>query len=123
MKDNPAFKGEIVKAVINCALIPLCFIKIFCEIAVLPGIEENGEPITTRNYYYQSIFDRLSREGMEYLLWISVALIGLSIILCLLNTVVRGNKILKISSNAIFGISIAYFLILLFLSFCMMHTY
>ena len=123
MKGKSALISETVKAVINCILIPLYFIKIFCEVAVLPGGDGNGESVTGRFYYYQSIFDRLAREEITYLLWISIAIIGLSIIICVLNTVVRDNKILKKTSNIVFGISTAYFLALLFLSFCMMHTY
>ena len=123
MQGKPSFKGEIIKAVISCILIPLHFIKIFCEIAVLPGFNQNGEGVINRTYYYQSIFDRLAREGIDYLLWISIAVTGLSLVLCVLNAVVRENKTLKISSNIIFGISTVYFSVLLFLSFFLMHAY
>lgn len=123
MKGKSALICGIVQLVINCILVPLFFIKIFCNIAVLPGVNGDGEAIIGRFYHYQSIFDRFARAGIAHVVWISIAFIGLSTIICGLSMVIRDNKMLKISSYIVFGISIVYFLMLLFMSIYLAPKY
>ena len=75
MRKKTSLIVEIVKLIANCVALPLCFIKIFHEVAVLPGFDSNGEATTGRFDYYYSVFDKLTRQGMgfeKYLFWISI---------------------------------------------------
>ncbi|WP_251546515.1 hypothetical protein [Pumilibacter intestinalis] len=116
MKRKTAFIVEIVKIIINCAIVPLYFIKFFCDEAVLPGYNENGEQIIGRYYYYYSIFDKINRDGIAYLLWCAIAIIIASITLSILRMTVKESKALKIASHIVFGVAIILFFVLLFIA-------
>lgn len=123
MKRKTALIVEIVKIIINCITVPLYFIKIFCDEAVLPGFNESGEEIIGRFYYYYSIFDKIDREGIAFLLWGAIAAISVSIILSVLNIVVRDKKILKIAGHVVFGLSVVLFFVLLFIAMSISYKY
>ena len=116
MKRKTTFIVEIVKIIINCVMVPLYFIKLFCDEAVLPGYNENGEPIVGRFYYYYSIFDKIDREGIAYILWCAIAIIIASITLSILCTTIKKSKALKIASHIVFGVAIIMFFVLLFIA-------
>lgn len=116
MKRKTTFIIEMVKIIINCVIVPLYFIKFFCDEAVLPSYNENGEPIIGRFYYYYSIFDKINREGRAYLLWCAVAIIIASITLSILRLTMKESKALKIASYVVFAISIIMFFVLLFIA-------
>lgn len=123
MKRTTAIIVEIVKIVINCITIPLYFIKFFCDEAVLPGFNENGEEVINRVYYYYSIFDKIDREGIAFLLWGSIAIIIVSIALSFLSITVKDNKALKIASYIVFGVAIVLFFVLLFIAGSIRYGY
>lgn len=116
MKRKTTFIVEIVKIIINCVMVPLYFIKLFCDEAVLPGYNENGEPIVGRFYYYYSIFDKIDREGIAYLLWVAIAIIIASITLSVLCMTIKERKALKLASYIVFGVAIIMFFVLLFIA-------
>ncbi len=120
MKRRTDFIAEIVKIIINCITIPLYFIKLICEVAVLPGIDENGENITVRFYYYYSIFEKVNRERMAYLVWVAIAIIIVSITLSVLSIIFKEKKPLKIASLILFIVAVVLFFGLLFISICIL---
>ena len=122
MKRKPLL-SEIVKIIINCAILPLYFIKFYHEVAVLPGFDADGNHITHRMDHYYSIYYKLDREGLAYLLWLAVAVAIASVAMSLLRIAVKDGKKLKIASNIIFGISVAFFLVLLFISLQISYSY
>lgn len=123
MKRKTAFIVEIIKIFINCISIPLFFIKFFCDEAVLPGFNENGEEIINRVYYYYSIFDKISRESMAFLLWGAIAIIIASITLSVLSMIIKENKAIKIISHIVFGVAIVLFFVLLFIAGSIRYGY
>lgn len=123
MKITKAFITEISKIIINCITVPLYFIKFFCDVAVLPGVNENGEEITGRFYHYYSIFDKISREGTAWLVWGAIVIISVSIILSVLSIAFKDKKALKIGSHAVFGIAVVLFLALLLTSAFIWYNY
>lgn len=114
---------EIVKLVINCITIPLYFIRFFHEVAVLPGISENGESTTHRIDYYYSIYDKIAREGLATLVWVGVVITVWSILFCVLNMVIKDNKVLKIAGYTVWGVSMGLFLALLLASCLIWYAY
>ena len=123
MKRKTAFIVEIVKIIINCITVPLYFIKFFCDEAVLPGINENGEEVINRIYHYYSIFDKIDGEGIALLLWGAIVIIIVSITLSVLSITIKGNKALKIASHIIFAVAIVLFFVLLFIAVSIRYKY
>ena len=116
MRKKTTFIVEFLKIIINCVIVPLYFIKFFCDEAVLPGYNENGEPIIGSVYYYYSIFDKIKREGIAYLLWCAIAVIIASITLSILRMTMKESKVIKIASYIFFGVAIIMFFVLLFIA-------
>ena len=114
---------EIAKTVINCIILPLYFIKFYHDKAGFPGFDGDGQHIVFYRDYYYSIFNKLNREGIACLLWLAVAVSALSIILSVLRIVIKDNKVLKIASRILFGISVISFLALLFISLQISYKY
>lgn len=110
------FITEIAKIVANCIILPLYFIKFYHEVATFPGVDGDGQFIVVYRDYYYSIFYKLNREGLAFALWLAVAVSALSIILSALRIVIKDNKVLKIASHILFGISVIFFLVLLYIS-------
>ncbi|MDE6441483.1 MAG: hypothetical protein K2L12_01860 [Clostridia bacterium] len=123
MKRRKALITEIVKIIINCITVPLYFIKFFCDVAVLPGVNENGEEITGRFYHYYSIFDKIDREGMACLVWGAIVIISVSITLSVFSMIYNEKKDLKIASHTVFGVAIVLFLALLLTSAFIWYNY
>lgn len=115
--------AELVKIIIDCITIPLYFIKLFCDKAVLPGFDSVGHRGTYTRYYYYSIFDKIQREGMAFLVWGAVAIIILSIILSVLSMIFKEKKTLKIASHIVFGIAIVLFFVLFFMAASIRYCY
>ncbi len=123
MRKRASLIVEIVKIIIDCIIVPLYFIKFFCDEALLPGFNENGEQIISRKYYYYSIFDKIAREGIAFLLWGAIALIVVSITLSVLTVTIKKNKALNIASHIVFGISVFLFFVLLFIAGSIRYGY
>ena len=114
---------EIAKIIVNSILVPLYFIKFFCDEAVHPGFNEFGEEIIVKHYFYYSIFDKITREGISCLLWGAIAISIASIILSVLSMTIRENKTIKIASHIVFGVAIVLFFILLFIAWTIRYDY
>ena len=110
MKTSKAFIAEIV---ISCITIPLYFIKLFRDTAMLPGMSENGESVVHKVYYYYSIFDKISREGMAFLIWSAIIVVIVSVTLSAMSMVFKENKALKVAGHVAFGTAIVVFFVLL----------
>lgn len=123
MKRKIVLIIEIVKIIINCITVPLYFIKFFCDEAVLPGFNENGEEVINRIYYHYSIFDKIDREGIAFLLWGAIAIIVVSITLSILSITIKDKKALKIASHIAFGVAIVLFFVLLFIAGSIRYGY
>lgn len=123
MKRRTAVIVEIAKIIINCITVPLYFIKIFCDEALLPGFNEDGEEIIGRFYYYYSIFDKIDREGIAYLIWGAIAIATVSIALSVLSMTVKNGKTLKTLSNAVFAVAVIAFFVLLFIAESIRYGY
>ena len=124
MKSKNRVIVEIVKMFLNCLSLPFYFIKIFCDVAVLPGFNGDGEMITSTFYYYHSIYSKFVREDISYLLWIAVAITVISVILSVLNlTVAKDKKAVKIISHIAFATSVLLFFVMLIIAASIQYKY
>jgi len=57
-----------------------------------------------------------TNDAVFILLWISVAVVIVSLALSIFNIVIKDNRTLKIVGHVIFGISVVFFVILLILA-------
>lgn len=101
---------EVFKIAANGLWTALCFIKIFHDVAILPGEEVNGEVDTFRVDHYYSICDKFGRENLVYLLWVTVAAIAASVIISS-TIIVKDNKKIRLASHIAFGLSTLLFLV------------
>ena len=122
MKRKPLI-DEIVKIIIDCAILPLYFIKFYHDVAVLPGFDAEGNRIVSEIDHYYSIFYKLDREGLAALFWIAFTLTVASIIVSVLRIFIKDNKSLKIASYAVFTLSAVLFLAVLFISLQIDYKY
>ncbi len=112
---------SIMEILINISLLPLFYVKLFHEVSVLPGTDENGNMITQRFDHYYSIIDNLKYDPMGWIK-ISVALIIVSIIYCILSFFIK-HKNMKITSHIFAVCSILFFLLVLFLAYLVRRDY
>lgn len=105
---------QIVEIVLNIILLPFFGVKIFHEVAVLPGYTEEGQFITQRFDYYYSIIDNLKPDSL-YLIHLSGIVIIVSILISIVSLFLQ-NKKLRMASHIVFCCSIAIFLIVLFIA-------
>ena len=114
---------EILNIIVNCTVLPLYFIKIFHDVAVHPGFDEDGNQIVGRFDHYYSIYYKLDRENLAFILWAAVVISAVSVLSSVLTIVVKDNKILKVASRILFAISVISFLVLLFISLQIRYDY
>ncbi len=70
----------IILNALNIILTPVFFLKIFHDVGVLPKHDINGNFIgTTKTHYYYTPLENLKALECEYLLWVCVAFIVLSL--------------------------------------------
>ena len=114
---------ETVKTVINCIILPLYFIKFFHEMALFPGFDEEGNEILRRNDYYLSIYGEVCRAGIVFVFWLAFSLSVASIVFSALRIFIKDNRIIKVASLILFGVSVVFFLALIFLFLQMGYKY
>ena len=122
MKRKPLI-DEIIKIVINCAILPLYFIKFYHQVAHIPGFDEEGNRVVHEIDHYYSIFYKLDGEGLAALFWIAFILTVASTILSALRIVIKDGKALKIASYAVFALSAILFLVVLYISLQISYKY
>lgn len=106
---------------VNLMLLPLFHIKFFHEVAVVPGMDAEGNMITVRTEHYYSIVDNLKYDFIPWV-WISVALIITSIFYCALSFIIK-HKNMKTASHIISVCSIVFFLLVFFLASLVSRDY
>lgn len=110
MKKAILYIFEALKACLNFLMGALCFIKIDHDVAHIPNA--NGE-IGKFDYYY-SIYDKLLREDLQFLVYIALTIMAASVALSVVTCVLSDNRKLRIASHIIFALSAIFFLALLF---------
>ena len=111
----------IVEIFINLSLLPLFHVKFFHEVSVIPGMDAEGNMVTIRGDHYYSIIDNLKYDPMGWI-WISVALIGISVLYCILSFFIK-HKNMKVASHIFAICSIVFFLLVLFLASLVRRDY
>lgn len=101
----------IVKILLNVCMIPLCFIKIFHDVGILPGYDSNGEFITVKHHYYYSMSDNLKAYELQGFLPLLIGLIVCSVAVTVVSMAIKRDGWKKLS-NVVFFVSFASFLIL-----------
>lgn len=110
MSRKVSYITEACKIFLNCLAVALSFIKIFHEVAVLPGEDANGGFITTSIDYFYSVYDKFSRESLLPFLGVSLALLVASSAASVLSIVIKDGAKLKLASHIVFGLSATVFL-------------
>lgn len=100
----------IGKIFASCIAFVLCFIKMYHEVAVLPGETENGEPITCRFDYFYSVYDKFSRENLLPLLGFTLAFLIAGAVLSVLDLAIKDKKVLKIAGNVTVAVAFVLFI-------------
>jgi hypothetical protein len=113
MKKISKYLVSAVEIIIDIALIPLYFVKMFHEVAVLPGVDADGIFITGRFDYYYSPLENLQYDSV-FLIYIAIGLLAVSVMLAIA-TMIKDNKKLRIINYIVFAIAVlfAVFVILL----------
>ena len=112
---------SVIEMTINLALLPLFHIKMFHEVSVIPGMDAEGNMVTFRSDHYYSIVDNLKYDPIGWI-WISITLIGLSIIYSLLSFFIK-HKNMKVASHIFAVCSIVFFLLVLFIASLVSRNY
>lgn len=110
MKRKTELIIGIGKIFASCLAFALCFIKIFHEVAVLPGVDSDGNDITGRFDYYYSVYDKFSRENLLPLLGFTLAFLLAGAILPVLDLVIKDKKVLKIMGSVTVAVALVLFL-------------
>jgi hypothetical protein len=106
--------------IIDVALMPLFFIKMFCYLAVLPCIDGDGNLVTERVYYHYSALENLS--DMPYLVYIAIALLAVSVAVAI-SSMVIDNKKLRVVNYIIFAVAALFAVIVILLAAMVWRTY
>ena len=104
MKNKTAI--SISKILLSIFPIPLYFVKLFHGVGHLPS--ESGEIV--RVDFYHSMLENLE---LDYLAYISIALLVCSAVLATLELIFKDNRGIRIASNITFSVALVLFLILL----------
>lgn len=103
---------EAVKVFLNVLMGALCFIKIDHDVAYIPNAEGG---IGQFDYFY-SIYDKLVRKELQFLVYLALAVMAISVLLSIFTLLVKDNRKIKIASHTIFAISVLFFVVLLIYS-------
>ncbi len=103
---------EVVKICLNLLMCALFFIKIDRDVVLLPNNEGGLKKV---NYYY-SVYDKLCDKNLQFLIYIAIAAILVSIVISIVACTTKDNRKLRVASHIIFAISAIIFLVLLILA-------
>ena len=101
---------EAVKVCSNVLMGALCFLKIDHDVAYLPNAEGGIEQFD----YFYSIYEKLVREELQFLVYLALAVMAISVLLSIFTLLAKDNRKIKIASHIIFAVSALFFLVLLF---------
>ncbi len=101
---------SVAQIIGTCAVIPMYFVKLIHEVAVLPT-EDGG---TVSIDYYYSVYDKFGYAGYAFVVWTMIAIEVASIVLYIFN-IACGGKFNKICLVA-FIAQIGAMLLLMFIS-------
>ena len=107
MKNKSTLILEVIKLFLVLPQLPLYFIKIIHE-----GADFDAIYGSTHVDYYYSIYDKIAREGLAFLLWFALATAVSSIVMSVLRIAGIDNKKIRIAGYILFGISLLMFLVL-----------
>lgn len=110
MKKVLGIVSEVAKICLNILMGTLCFIKIDHDVAILPNDE--GDIIQV-DYYY-SIYEKLFREDIQFLVYIALAVMAASVALSVVACIAKDNRKVRIASYVIFAVYTVFFIVLLF---------
>lgn len=122
MKENT--KSNIITFIeigINLALLPLFHVKFFHEVAMIPGMDAEGNKIILETDCYYSIIDNLKYDPLGWI-WLSVALIVVAVFYCILSFFIK-HKNMKIASHIFAVCSVVFFLLVLFIASLIRRDY
>ena len=119
MKIIFSYVLEAGKMCLNVLMGAFCFIKIDHDVAEIPNAA--GQIVQSR--YDYSIYDKLLREGLPFLVYLALAVMVASVALSVLSCVVKDGPKLKIASHVVFALSAVFFLFLLFYTMQIQYGY
>jgi hypothetical protein len=114
MKRKNKYLSGAVEIVVDLVFIPLFFVKIFHEVAVLPAVDAEGNLSTWRVDYYYSALQNLQELELPFFIYIAIALLVASAGLAVA-AMIKDHKKLRIANYVVFAVAVifAVFVILL----------
>ncbi len=100
---------EVVKFCLILLMDALFFIEIGHDVDLLPNNEGKLEKVD----YYYSIYDKLYGKNLQFLVYIALVVMSVSIVMSIVTCVAKDNRKLRIASHVTFLIAAIIFLILL----------
>ena len=107
------FLISILTILINLAMIPLFFIKLFTDMGYLVGIDSTNKATAVIALQHYNMIENLETLDMLYAVPVAILVIVLSIVLATLSIVIKDNQKLRIVSHIVLIISVVTFLLLL----------
>ncbi len=104
---------SVVRAVCGVAYCFIPYLKIFKDVAILPGKNPNGDHIIGRFEYPRSMVDRLQTIELEWLNAVNVVFACSSVVFIICSCIRWRNKKARIFTWILFGVSTAIFLLTL----------
>lgn len=109
MKKRINLISETVKIVLNCLIGALYFIKLYSQTAVLPNAEGGIDQVE----YWYSIYDKLLRENLQFLVFLALAVTAISVLVSVFTLIAKeNNRKRAIASYVVFAASAVFFLVL-----------
>ena len=118
MRKKSTLISEITKIVLILPQLPLYFIKIIHEGADIDSVY--GSSYVD---YYFSIYDKIARKGLAFILWLALTISIASITMSVLRISGIDNKKIKIAGHILFGLAIITFPVLLVAAISINYKY
>jgi hypothetical protein len=122
MKRITKYLTGVVEVVVDLAFIPLFFVKIFHEVAVLPVVDAEGNQSTWRVDYYYSPLQNLQELELPFFIYIAIALLVASAGLAVA-TMVKDCKKLRIANYVVFAVAVTFAVFVILLAFTVVRNY
>ena len=115
-------KRNIIYLAILIVIAVLPFLKIYHEVGVLPGFDQDGNFITVKNDYWYSCFENL-RDGINLTSSIIITTVfEVLVILSIIFTIIDFKKEIK-AKNILFIVSLVLFSIMMFFAVTVSRNY
>lgn len=91
----------------------LMYVRIYRDIALLPGRDADGNEIVVKTIYEKTPFERLQVINLDWLLYMAFTVVGVGFILCVFSFIVRNQRLNRLKNLVLVGATIMLTILLL----------